>query len=108
MGGLDDYLEAFEELKALSLLKITLPNDYFVDSLIGGLKPSIKSFVRAFHPKTLPKAVENAKSQEETLEAIKRSQVLPRTITANSQKGLLPLPTSYKGLESIVLVRRLN
>lgn len=97
-GGLDDYLEAFEELKALLLLKNpTLPNDYFVDSFIGGLKPSIKYFVRAFHPKTLLEAVEYAKSHEETLEAIKRNQVLPRTITSNSHKGLLLLPMSYQG-----------
>jgi len=75
----------------------TLPNDYFVDSFIGGLKPSIKSFVRAFHTKTLPEAVEYARSQEETLEAIKRNQVLPRTIPANSHKGLLPLPRGYQG-----------
>ena len=90
--GLDDYLENFGELKALLLLKSpSLPNDYFVNSLIGGLKPSIKSFTGPFQPKTLPEAVEYARSQEEILEAIRRSQNFMRASTINSQKGLLPL-----------------
>jgi len=38
IGELDDYLEKFEELKALLLLKNpSLSNNYFVDSFIGGL-----------------------------------------------------------------------
>jgi len=102
-GGLDDYLEKFEKLKALLLLKNPSHlDDYFVDSFIGGLKPSIKSFGRAFHPKTLPEAVDYARSEEETLGAIKKSSSLPRNPCMNSQKGLLPLLVSYQGLKSNV------
>lgn len=53
-GSLDDYLEKLEELKALMLVKNpSLPDDYFVDSFIGGLASYIKPFTRALKPKTL-------------------------------------------------------
>ena len=39
-GTIDQYLERFEDLKALMLLKNpSLPMDYFVDSFVGGLSP---------------------------------------------------------------------
>jgi len=42
IGGLDDHIGKFEEHKALLLLKNpSLPNEYFVESFTGGLKPSI-------------------------------------------------------------------
>ena len=39
-GSIDQYLERFEDLKSLMLLKNpSLPPDYFVDSFVGGLSP---------------------------------------------------------------------
>ena len=43
LGSIDQYLERFEDLKSLMLLKNpTLPPDYFVDSFVGGLSPQLK------------------------------------------------------------------
>lgn len=58
-GTIDAYLERFVELKSLKLVKNPLlPADYFVDSFIEGLVPQIKSFTRAFNPKSLAEAVD--------------------------------------------------
>ena len=105
--GLDDYLEKFEELEALLLLKIpSLPNNYFVDRVIEGLKPSIKSSVRGFQPKTLPEAVYYARSEEETLEVIKRSQSFMRALTVNSLKmGCYLYPQILRDLEYLLLIQ---
>lgn len=51
IGTLEEYLTLFEELKALLvLINSTMAELYFLESFIGELKPTIKSFVRAFHP----------------------------------------------------------
>ena len=74
MGSLDDYFDKFEELKAIALLvmrNLLFPDDYFIDCLLGGLKSHLKSFVKAFHPITLFTAIEYARCQEETVEAIR-------------------------------------
>ena len=50
-GSIDDYLAKFEELKACILLKTPhMPEDYLLESFIGGLKPAVKALVRAFKP----------------------------------------------------------
>jgi len=57
-GTIEDYLERFEELKSLMLIKnSSLPSDYFIDSFIGGLNDDVKHFTRAFNPRTLSEAV---------------------------------------------------
>jgi len=54
VGNLDEYLTRFEELKALLLIRNpTMPDTYFLESFIGGLKPAIESFVRALNPQNL-------------------------------------------------------
>ena len=68
VGSIAEYLEKFEELKSLMLIKNpSLPSDYFVDSFIGGLDDNVKHFTRAFDPKTLPEAVKYARLQEATI-----------------------------------------
>ena len=63
-GSIDDYLEKFEELKSLMLLKNpVLPVDYFVNSFVGGLSPQLKSFTKAFKSQTLPVAVDYRRPQ---------------------------------------------
>jgi len=53
-GALDEYLEKFEELKAVMLQRTpALPDVFFVDSFISGLKPQLKPFVKALNPNTL-------------------------------------------------------
>jgi len=66
IGTVEDYLEKFEDLKALLLLSMPmLPDDYFVSSFVGGLKPHLKSFVKALNPLTLDNAVRFARLHEE-------------------------------------------
>jgi len=94
-GTIDQYLEKFEDLKALMLLKNpSLPMDYFVDSFVGGLSPQLKSFTKAFKPQTLAAAVDYARLQEATIQAL-RFPDRPRVNSGYkppSQKGLLPTP----------------
>ncbi|XP_074266111.1 uncharacterized protein LOC141588577 [Silene latifolia] len=72
VGSLEDYLDTFEHLKGLMLQrKRRLPDQYFLDSFVGGLKPAIKPFVKAFKPGSLTEAVEYARLQEETISATK-------------------------------------
>jgi len=71
-GTLDEYLANFEELKALILLRgPNMPEDYLLESFIGGLEPAIKSLARAFKPQTLELAIEQARLQEEHIQALK-------------------------------------
>ena len=91
-GSLDDCLDKFEELKALLVMKNPLLlDDYFLDCFVGGLKPHLKSFVKAFHPATLYAAIEYARYQEETVEAIKNQDVRTKP-SLHSSKGILPTP----------------
>ena len=53
-GSLDEYLERFEELKALMIQRTpALPDVFFVDSFISGLKPQLKPFVKVLNPDSL-------------------------------------------------------
>ena len=41
VGSLDDYLDRFEELKSMMIQKTPmLPDDFFIDSFMGGVKTS--------------------------------------------------------------------
>ena len=61
-SSLEDYLAQFEELKALLLVRNpTMPNSYFLESLIGGLTASVKPLVRAFNPQTLSATIDYAR-----------------------------------------------
>ena len=92
-GTLDEYLAKFEELNALLLIRNpNMPDTFLMESFIGGLKPAIKSLVRAFKPQTLELAIEQAQFQEEHIQSLK----LPpdRTFRSNfsNPKPLLPTP----------------
>jgi len=85
----------FEELKALILLRNpTMPESYLLESFIGGLKPAIKTLVRAFKPQTLDLAIEQARYQEEHIQALKLPPDRPYKTSYNSvnSKPLLPTP----------------
>ncbi|KAJ8446939.1 hypothetical protein Cgig2_026437 [Carnegiea gigantea] len=97
VGTIDEYLAKFEELRALMLVRTpTMPEAYFLESFIGGLKPAVKPLVRAFNPQTLPSAIEHARYQEEHLLALKLHPEKPYkpsfSNANNSQRGLLPTP----------------
>jgi len=89
-GTVDEYLEQFEELKALMVQRTpTLPDSFFVDSFVGGLKPQLKPFVKALTPVTLADAMNLARLQKEAIEAGKA----PNRLQAN-KPPLLPTPKS--------------
>ncbi|XP_074303743.1 uncharacterized protein LOC141638224 [Silene latifolia] len=98
-GSLEDYVDKFESLKAFMLQKNKcLTENYFVESFVGGLKPSLKPFVRAFQPVTIAKALELARLQEENL-SIKFNKFSSNTksFTATTkQPPLLPTPSFSK------------
>jgi len=72
MGSLEAYLERFEELRSLLLQSIpTLPDDYFVSSFIGGLKPQLKPFVKALNPLSLDDAIRFARLHEEVGDSVR-------------------------------------
>jgi len=48
-----------------------MPDAYFLESFIGGLKPTVKSFVRDLSPHNLYAAMDLARHQEETIQAMK-------------------------------------
>ena len=71
-GKINEYLPKFKELKASLLLRSSnMPEDYLLKSFTGGLKLAIKSLVRAFKPQTLALAIEQARLQEEHIQALK-------------------------------------
>ncbi|XP_048503129.1 uncharacterized protein LOC125498867 [Beta vulgaris subsp. vulgaris] len=93
-GTIDDYLDAFENLKGLMLQRNPLlPEQYFLDSFIGGLKPNLKPFVKAFKPTSLNAAVEYARLQHESIQT---TRFQPKS-NFQPQKPLnLPNPTYNK------------
>jgi len=73
MGPLDDYIAKFEELKALLLLRNpTMLESFFLESLIkGGLTTAVKPIVRSFKLATVSEAIEYARQQEASIQALK-------------------------------------
>ncbi|XP_074305558.1 uncharacterized protein LOC141640775 [Silene latifolia] len=73
-GSIDEYIDSFENLRGLMFqINLLLPDQYFLDSFVGGLKPVTKPFVKAFRPTTIAQAVEHARLQEESINATKKS-----------------------------------
>lgn len=99
---IESYLDEFEELKSDVLeTHHSLPEEYLLDSFIGGMKPGIKPFVKAFKPATLAAAVEFARLQEDALAATQKvtkpTSSFPykplQAVPLNSNKPpLLPTP----------------
>ena len=78
IGTLDDYLAKFKKLKVLILVRTpNMPEAYFLESLIGGLKSVIKPLMRAFKPQNLESAIEQARFQEEHVQALKLPPIDP-------------------------------
>lgn len=66
--SLEDYIDEFENLRSVLLQNgHRLPEEFILDSFVGGLKPTIKPFVRAFNPTNISEAVKFARLQEEQL-----------------------------------------
>lgn len=101
-GTIDEYLDTFENLKGLMPQRNPLlPEEYFLDSFMGGLKPNLKHFVRAFKPATLVDVVEYARLQNATIQATSSTtKYQPKPISnykplslPSTTKPLLPTPS---------------
>lgn len=104
--SLEKYIDDFEDLRAVMIqINHILPDSYILDSFIGGLKPSVKPFVRAFKPETISQAIEYTRLQEESLSVLSQKstkygftnvskpiQYVP--LLANNKPPLLPTPTT--------------
>uniref|UniRef100_A0A803MXW2 Uncharacterized protein n=1 Tax=Chenopodium quinoa TaxID=63459 RepID=A0A803MXW2_CHEQI len=58
-GSIESFVDEFENLRSIMLQNnICLPEKYLLESFIGGLKPGLRPFFRAFKPQTIVAAVE--------------------------------------------------
>ena len=77
-GTIEDFIDEFDNVRSLMEQNHhILPDSYFLDSFIGGLKPTVKPFVKAFKPVSVAEAIRYARLQEESIQA--NSQKLGKT-----------------------------
>ncbi|XP_056690117.1 uncharacterized protein [Spinacia oleracea] len=105
VSTLEEYIDEFENLRSIMLMNNhVLPDAYMLESFIGGLKPAVKPFVKAFKPATIAEAIDLARLQEENLEAVspkpyKTPMYNPKPLQSvpllpNPKPPLLPTPTN--------------
>ncbi|XP_074327433.1 uncharacterized protein LOC141665350 [Apium graveolens] len=104
IDDLEAYVDEFENLRSVMLQSNhVLPEVYILNSFIGGLKPTIKPFVKAFKPVSITDAIEYARLQEESLQ-VNRNYKTPyqsKPMLANIKLPLLPTPNVVtKGVTS--------
>lgn len=67
-GQLEDYIDEFEGVRSMMLqYNHVLPDSYVLDSFIGGLKSTVKPFVKAFKPNSIAEVIDYARLKEESL-----------------------------------------
>lgn len=82
--SLEDYIDSFESTRALlEMHAYELSFKFVLDSFIGGLKDSLKPFVKVFNPKTFPLAIRYARLQQESLDDGHSSKPNTLNSTAN-------------------------
>ena len=68
---MEDYIDTFESSRAiLEMGAYELSPKFVLDSFIGGLKDSLKSFVRTFDPEFIPQAIHYARLQQESIRSL--------------------------------------
>uniref|UniRef100_A0A803MRK9 Retrotransposon gag domain-containing protein n=1 Tax=Chenopodium quinoa TaxID=63459 RepID=A0A803MRK9_CHEQI len=107
--SIENYVDDFENLRSIMVqVGYMLPDKYLLESFIGGLKSSLRPFVKAFKPQTISAAIEYARFQQEsdslnTSNRPKYTTTKPyQTLsTQNSSKPpLLPLPPTSPFLKT--------
>ena len=73
-----------------------VPDEYFISSFIGGLKPQLKPFVKALNPTSLDEAVRFARLHEDAGDAVRQNQR-----TFSSKPPLLATPRLSSGSNSL-------
>ncbi|XP_070022199.1 uncharacterized protein [Nicotiana sylvestris] len=76
-GSVDEYLEKFEELKAWVLIRNpTIPEEFFLEFFIEGLKEEIRHTVKMVDPYSFNKTVEKASYADNKLFESRKTQGL--------------------------------
>ena len=80
--GIKEYIEKFEELKSLMIVKnLTLPESYYISSFISGLKKVVKPMLKILKLITLIQAFEQSKWQEKSkLTMARRNKMATRSM----------------------------
>ncbi|KAL5709495.1 hypothetical protein ACHQM5_020179 [Ranunculus cassubicifolius] len=106
---LQKYLEKFEELYPLMLLKNKgLTESFFVDSFVSGLKEEIRHTVLMFRPTTLNHAISLARLQEATMESMdkpKRGNYTPFRSSSSYSTPLVSRSSTYTNTSSPGVVK---
>ncbi|XP_074346216.1 uncharacterized protein LOC141684986 [Apium graveolens] len=114
-GLLEDYIDEFEDVRSLMLqYNHVLPDSYVLDSFVGGLKATVKPFVKAFKHANIVDAIEYARLKEESLVVSYKSTKpnnystysQPKTgqnipLLANTGPPLLPTPKFKQGSDTV-------
>ncbi|XP_074327832.1 uncharacterized protein LOC141665749 [Apium graveolens] len=89
-GSIEEYIDEFENLRSLmEEFNHVLPDTYLLESFIGGLKSTLKPFVKAFKPSTVSESIIYARLQEESILA--NTQKIPKmTYSSSVQKSFSP------------------
>ncbi|XP_070018003.1 uncharacterized protein [Nicotiana sylvestris] len=76
-GTINEYLEKFEELKTWVLVRRpTIPEEFFLEFFVEGLKEEIRNTVKMLNPYTLIQAVKKARFQKKVIETqMRKSKV---------------------------------
>jgi hypothetical protein len=87
-GGMEEYVERFEELKSLMhSLNPLLPESYYISRFISGLKEDIKPMLKILKPDTLMTTFDQAKWQEEPNNILARKNRFSTKPVMGSQWG---------------------
>lgn len=72
-GTVDEYLQKFEDLRALLTMKNPrVAEDFILECSIGGLKEVIRETIKMYEPINLSQAISPAKKQEKVINARER------------------------------------
>lgn len=92
--SLETYIDELEDLSSVVLQHHhSIPDEYILESFVGGLKPGVKPFVKALKPTTISAAVEIARLQEETLKALQPKSTKFSPFSSKPLPPLLPTPS---------------
>jgi hypothetical protein len=94
-GGIEEYVERFEELKSLMhSLNSLLPESYYISSFISGLKEDIKPMSKILKSVKLMTTFDQAKWQKESNSVLaKKNKFMPRPAALGRPIG--NLQTNY-------------
>lgn len=87
-GGIEEYIERFEELKSLiHSLNLLLLESYYISSFISGLKKDIKPMLKILKPMILMTTFDQAKWQQESNSVLARKNKFVSRLTTIVQSS---------------------